>query len=76
MECLDEEVFLLNTRMTIKELEFLISLPFAKFWAHLTKTDRVQAYLDYFLANVRKVNDTYKLQVLASSGAIKKPKNI
>ena len=75
MECLDEQVFLFNTRVTIKELEYLLSLPFSKFWAHLTKTDRVQAYLDTILANLRKVNDTYKLQVLASSGAVKKPKN-
>jgi hypothetical protein len=41
MECLDEQVFLFNTRVTIKELEYLLSLPFSKFWAHLTKTDRV-----------------------------------
>lgn len=52
-----------------------MSLPFGKFWAHISKTDKVQAYLDTVLTNIRKVNDTYKLQVLASSGGMKKSKD-
>ena len=35
----------------------------------------MQAYLDTVLSNIRKVNDTYKLQVLASSGGMKKSKD-
>ena len=56
-------------------MEYVLSLPFGKFWATITKSDKMQAYLDTVLSNIRKVNDTYKLQVLASSGGMKKSKD-
>lgn len=45
-ETLDEEVFLFYMRKNLQELELVLSLPFGKFWAALTKTDNVIAFLD------------------------------
>lgn len=64
-EALDEEILLFYIRQTISELEYVLHLPFGKFWAMMTKSNKVMAYLDTFLANMRKVNDTHKLQLIA-----------
>lgn len=58
-------MFLFYIRQNLQELEYVLNLPFAKFWATLTKNDKVISFLDSFLSNVRRVNDTYKLQVVA-----------
>lgn len=56
-------------RLQIQELEYVLALPFAKFWAHMTlKNGQLVKFLDTFLLNLRKCNDTYKLQVLAHKG--------
>ena len=47
----------------LKELQFILSLPFIKFWAELTKDSQIIDFLDGFLLNVRKHNDVYKLQI-------------
>lgn len=38
----------------------------------MTKSDKVIVWLDTFLANIRKVNDTYKLQITALGKTINK----
>lgn len=45
-ETLDEEVFLFYTRQNLQELEYVLNLPFAKFWATMTKNDKVISFLD------------------------------
>lgn len=71
-ETLDEDVFLFYIRQNLQELEYVLSLPFGKFWAALTKNDKVISFLDSFLSNVRRVNDTYKLQVEALGNKVQK----
>ena len=51
----------------LKELQFLLALPFIKFWAEFTKDSQIIDFLDTFLLNVRKHNDVYKLQVAVES---------
>jgi len=49
------------SRQLIQELEYLLSLPFVKFWAEIVKDSQVMDFLDAFLFNMRKRNDIYKL---------------
>ena len=60
-EQIDREAFLLYTRLTIKELQYFLNLPFIKFWAEIVKDSQIIDFLDDFLLNVRKHNDVYKL---------------
>jgi hypothetical protein len=56
-----ELVFFL--RKISKELEFLLDLPFVKFWATLVKFPQLMEFLDEWLMNVRKYNDAEKIQI-------------
>lgn len=47
----------------LKELQFILNLPFVKFWYEITKDSQIIDFLDGFLLNVRKHNDVYKLQI-------------
>jgi len=58
-------VFLFFIRQLLDELEYVLDLPYAKFWATITKSEVFIPFLDTLLSNLRKVNDTYKLQVVA-----------
>lgn len=71
-ETLDEEVLLFYIRQNLQELDRILNLPFARFWAAMTKSDKVIVWLDTFLANIRKVNDTYKLQITALGKTVNK----
>ena len=46
LENLEEEVLLFNMRQNIQELEFVYNLPFGKFWAQMTRNDKVATFLD------------------------------
>ena len=71
-ETLDEDVLLFYIRQNLQELDLILYLPFARFWAAMTKSDKVIVWLDTFLANIRKVNDTYKLQITALGKTVNK----
>jgi len=60
-EVLDEEEFMHFSRQLVQELEYLLVLPFVKFWAEVVKDTQVIDFLDAFLFNMRKRNDIYKL---------------
>lgn len=60
-EILEEEAFLHYARQLTQELEYILALPFVKFWAEMTKDSQVIDFLDAFLFNMRKRNDIYKL---------------
>lgn len=71
-EILEEEAFLHYSRQLTQELEHVLALPFVKFWAEMTKDSQVIDFLDAFLFNMRKRNDTYKLQ----AGALKSSQGV
>ena len=60
-EVLEEEEFMHYICQLIQELEYLLALPFVKFWAEVVKDSQVMDFLDAFLFNMRKRNDIYKL---------------
>ena len=60
-EILDDDTFLHFSRRLLQELEYLLNLPFVKFWVLIAKDAQVITFLDGFLQNVRKHNDVYKL---------------
>ena len=60
-EILEDDTFLHFSRRLLQELEYLLNLPFVKFWVLISKDSQVITFLDDFLQNVRKHNDVYKL---------------
>ena len=60
-EMIDEQPFMHFTRHQIRELEYLVNLPFVQFWFELIKDSKLVEFLDCLLANFRKYRDTYKL---------------
>jgi hypothetical protein len=60
---LGEEELIYHLRKISKELEYLIDLPFVKFWAFISKNSQIVDFLDEVLQNIRKYNDTEKIQV-------------
>ena len=63
IEILEQDTLINYFKQMRKELHYLVSLPFVKFWAEIVKDAQVLDFLDDFLANVRKCNDVYKLQI-------------
>jgi len=63
-------------RHNVQELEYVLSQPFARFWAHMTHPkSQVITFMDTFIANMRRVNDTYKLQLEALGNSASKKKS-
>ena len=62
-DLLDKEQFLYMARIVERDLSYVSSLQFVKFWLLITRHTEVMRFLDEFLQAVRKYNDTYKLNM-------------
>lgn len=62
-DLLAEQELLYQLRKITKELEFLVELPFVRFWAYAAQLPDFINFLDVFLQNIRKYNDLEKVQI-------------
>ena len=62
IQVLEQDTLLNYLKQIRKELNYLIGLPFVKFWAEIVKDEQILDFLDDFLSNVRKHNDVLKLK--------------
>jgi len=53
---------LFHLRKIIKELEYMVDLPFIRFWVYTTKFPLFLSFLDEFLQSARKYNDIHKIK--------------
>lgn len=64
---MEQPQFLHFMRHQLRELQFLISLPFVQFWFELLKDSKLIEFFDSVLLTLRKFKDTYKLQLVAET---------
>ena len=60
-EMMEQPQFCHFMRHQLRELQFLINLPFVQFWFELLKDGKLIEFFDSLLLNFRKFDDTYKL---------------
>lgn len=52
-------------RHQLREINYLVGLPYVQFWFELLKDTKLVEFFDALLLNFRKYRDTYKLQLVA-----------
>jgi hypothetical protein len=62
---MEEQQFMHLMRHQLRELNFLLRMPFVQFWFELVKDSKLVEFFDALLLNFRKFRDTYKLQLIA-----------